>query len=123
MAHREYEKAVVPKDSVPTSAPAMPAAREMTASSVLAAPTSQSRIQVVGAPITATMLKSTITGENDGPMEVIIAERIPARYLCRSIPISCASFRDVRKNTSACTMVAITMTEDAIHSPGLLIIA
>ena len=44
--------------------------------SVLAAPTSFIRIQVVGAPTTATIDKSTMTGESEGPILVIAAERI-----------------------------------------------
>ena len=111
-----------PKLAEPTSVPARPAARETTASSVRAAPTSHRRIQVVGPPRTATMDISTMTGEKDGPIEVMTAERMPARYFCRSMPSSLASFREVRKKMKACRTDAMTMTPEVIQRPGLLII-
>ena len=77
---------------------------------------------MVGAPTTATNDRSVITGDRDGPIAVIQAERMAALRFFSSMPREVASFNAALKNTTACDTEIITRKLDAIHMPGLLII-
>ncbi len=121
-AHIPYVQAFIPMFSFMISTPAIFAPSVAAASSVRAAPTLFSTNHVYGVPNIVLMASIIMTGDKDGPIAVMQAERIAAFLASGVMPIALDSFTAARIKKTDCntTIEIIMITHSHISQPFII---